>query len=298
MNKLVSKMQGSLRKNFPHILFGAGMAGTGVSIYLACKKTIELQPVIENHKKQVAEILPPLNDSDKKKEELKIYANTTKDLVKLYLGPAILYVSSIGAMFAGYKINNERLMSTAAALTISSATCATLENALKEKCGEDAVVEAKMNVTAKKDKKGNTVYVANTPDSFGDFFSTYSIIFDQDHSWNYEVHDTEDNSYNAMFLFRAQAAMNKKLHSKGVVWLSEVYDELGIKEWALTEEQRKAARVVGWSLNNPNSDGYISFGLNDERETVKEFYKGEEKVIILDFNVDGNILDIPSKIKY
>ena len=41
-----------------------------------------------------------------------------------------------------------------------------------------------------------------------------------------------------------------------------------------------------------NCDGYVSFGIyNANRETARDFVNGYERSILLDFNVDGPILD-------
>ena len=57
----------------------------------------------------------------------------------------------------------------------------------------------------------------------------------------------------------------------------------------------KAGQVVGWvyDAKNPIGDNYVDFGIYDiHRETVRNFVNGYERTILLDFNVDGNILDL------
>ena len=53
----------------------------------------------------------------------------------------------------------------------------------------------------------------------------------------------------------------------------------------------KAGQVVGWIFDkdNPIGDNYVDFGLlNTQNE---DFVNGYKRSVLLDFNVDGMILD-------
>ena len=57
----------------------------------------------------------------------------------------------------------------------------------------------------------------------------------------------------------------------------------------------KAGQVVGWVYDpeHPVGDNYVDFGLFDlDRERVRRFVNGDERNILLDFNVDGNIWEL------
>ena len=57
----------------------------------------------------------------------------------------------------------------------------------------------------------------------------------------------------------------------------------------------KAGQVVGWVYdeNCPVGDNYVDFGIYDiHREKCRDFVNGYERTILLDFNPDGNILDL------
>ena len=69
--------------------------------------------------------------------------------------------------------------------------------------------------------------------------------------------------------------------------MNDVYDMLGIDRTAIGQE-------VGWIYdeNNPIGDNYVDFGIYDgNRERNRAFVNGYERVILLDFNVDGYIID-------
>ena len=72
------------------------------------------------------------------------------------------------------------------------------------------------------------------------------------------------------------------------MFLNEVYDMLGI-------DRTKAGNIVGWIYDekNPVGDNYIDFGIyNVDSERNRAFVNGYERNILLDFNVDGNILEM------
>ena len=98
---------------------------------------------------------------------------------------------------------------------------------------------------------------------------------------------TKDSESNFMFVNRQQNYANEKLRTDGYLFLNDVYDMLGL-------QRSKAGQIVGWiySEDNPNGDNYVDFGIFDgNRECTREFVNGYERSILLDFNVDGPIID-------
>ena len=91
-----------------------------------------------------------------------------------------------------------------------------------------------------------------------------------------------------MFLRARQNWFNDKLKADGYLFLNDVYDELGIP-------RTKPGQIVGWiyNENNPVGDNYVDFGMYDVNyEPARDFINGHECNILLDFNVDGPILDL------
>lgn len=95
---------------------------------------------------------------------------------------------------------------------------------------------------------------------------------------------TTDAEYNLMFLRDQQRYANDMLRSRGYLFLNDVYKMLDIP---LT----KAGQIVGWVYDDdqPIGDNFVDFGLG--MESNRDFVNGIENVALLDFNVDGNILD-------
>ena len=109
--------------------------------------------------------------------------------------------------------------------------------------------------------------------------SQYARIFDEScMGWS------KDSEYSMHFLRCQQNYCNDKLKAKGCLFLNEVYDVLGMP-------RTKAGTVVGWVYDeeNPIGDNFVDFGLFNSRNYV--FINGYENAVLLDFNVDGNILN-------
>lgn len=93
-----------------------------------------------------------------------------------------------------------------------------------------------------------------------------------------------DSEYNLMFLKMQQQYATEKLRARGYLFLNEVYEMLGMP-------RTKAGQVIGWIYdeNNPTGDNYVDFDIYADHNA--NFVNGYERKVLLDFNVDGNILD-------
>ena len=97
----------------------------------------------------------------------------------------------------------------------------------------------------------------------------------------------KDPEANLMFLKLQQAHANDKLKAQGYLFLNDVYEMLGIPK-------TKAGFMVGWLYDEkqPVGDNFVDFGIyNVNNERSNAFVNGYERNILLDFNVDGNILN-------
>ena len=81
-----------------------------------------------------------------------------------------------------------------------------------------------------------------------------------------------------------QSYATEKLKAQGYLFLNDVYDMLGMR-------RTKYGQVVGWIYdeNNTIGDNCVDFDLFSSRN--ENFINGNETSVLLDFNVDGNILD-------
>lgn len=299
MTRTLNRTGLKLRKHSPEILLAAGVVGVVTSGVMACKATLKVEEIIDDAKNKIDMIHtvsadPDMNEKyseeDSKKDLAIVYTQTAVKLVKLY-GPSVaLGVVSLGCMIGSNRILNKRNVALAAAYTAVDKSFKEYRGRVIERFGKQLDKELKYGIKAQEveevsvDEKGKETTQKTTLEVMDpNAYSPYSIVFDDGNTgWD---PDPELTKY---FLIQQQNWANDRLKAKGHLFLNEVYDMLGAK-------RTKAGAQVGWVYDekNPTGDNYVDFGIFDiYNPKSRDFVNGYEKVIVLDFNVDGVILDL------
>ena len=277
----------ALKKHSPEILVVAGVAGTVLATVMACKATMKLPDILEEHKDTMDEVHKQVPEEEVKKATVSTYVRTGLQVAKLYAPAATVGVLSIGSILASNDILRKRNVALTAAY-------ATLDKSFKEyrerainRFGEEVDYQLRTGTTEKEveetvtDEKGKEKKVKKKinvadPNATG---SGYMKYFTRSNPyWE------EDSQYLEMFLQSQQNFANDKLHAEGHLTLNQVYQMLGFKD-------TKDGMIAGWidDRNHPDSDCYIEF---DYKEVYLPDENGNyQKAYSIDFNVDGNIYD-------
>lgn len=296
------------KKHNPEILVVAGVIGTVTSAVMACKATTKVNDILDDTKTK----LEPIREADEKlesgkeltcadgshytKDDVKkdlviVYTQTAVKFVKLYGPSVILGALSLGCIVGSNNILRKRNVALAAAYTAVDKGFREYRGRVIERFGKELDQELRYNIRAKEfdekvvDEKTGKERIEKKTVSVADpnTYSDYARFFDD--GCNGWTKDPEDNLY---FLKAQQNYANELLKSKGHLFLNEVYDMLGI-------QRTKAGQVVGWIYDekHPIGDNFVDFGIyNMDIERSRDFVNGYERTILLDFNVDGNILDL------
>ena len=288
-----------LKKHSPEILLAAGVVGVVASGVMACKATLKVEEIIDDAKHKIDTIhevsadptmAEKYSEEDSKKDLAIVYTQTAVKFIKLY-GPSVVLAGvSIGCMIGSNRILNKRNVALAAAYATVDKGFKEYRGRVIERFGKELDKELKYGIKAKEieevsvDEKGKEVSTKSTVEVMDpNSYSPYSIIFDDGNTgWD---PDPELTKY---FLIQQQNWANDRLKTNGHLFLNEVYDMLGAK-------RTKAGAQVGWVYDekNPVGDNYVDFGIFDiYNPKSRDFVNGYEKVIVLDFNVDGVILDL------
>lgn len=294
-----NKVSFKLKKHSPEILIVTGVVGVVASTVMACKATTKVGKIIDKTKDDVEAIHSATENGvtnagesysvdDSKKDLAVVYLQTGIKLAKLYAPSVALGTLSITSIVASHNILRKRNVALAAAYATVDKSFKEYRNRVVERFGEEVDRELKNNIKAKKfeevatdpetgkeKKTKSTVNVANPT------VSDYTLFFDKDTSKAYE----NDHDYNMAFLRAQQQYANDKLRADKFLFLGDVYDMLGIR-------RTKMSQIVGWIYDETNSDGdgFVDFEiLETNRETEDGGY---EPAILLNFNVDGPILDL------
>ena len=297
VTRTINRVGFKFKKHSPEVLIVAGTIGVVASAVMACKATTKAGKIKEEMNEEMDKIhevaeahREDYTEEDLKKDTTIVYTQTAVKYVKLYAPSVALGVVSLTCILASNGILRKRNIALAAAYTAVDKGFKEYRGRVVERFGTELDKELRYNIKAKEfeepvvDEKGKekikkeTVSVADP-----NLYSDYARFFDDGClGWS------KDAEYNLMFLKQQQNYANDLLKKKGHLFLNEVYDMLGIP-------RTRAGQVVGWIYDekHPIGDNFVDFGIYDmNREKVRDFVNGYERVILLDFNVDGNILDL------
>lgn len=288
-----------LKKHSPEILAVAGVVGIVASTVMACKATTKLSGILDEAKTDIDTIryavanpdalTETYTEEDSKKDLTIVYANAAGKVIRLY-GPAVaLGTLSIAAMLTSNNILRKRNIALAAAFTTVDTGFKDYRKRVVERFGEELDKELKYNIKAKEieetvmNEDGTESTVKKTVNvADPNRYSEFARFFDDGCTgWS------KDSEYNLMFLKHQQNHANDMLKAQGYLFLNDVYEMLGIPK-------TKAGQVVGWYYDEkaPIGDNFVDFGIFDiYNEKARDFVNGYERSILLDFNVDGNILN-------
>lgn len=269
------------KANSPHVFFVGGVIGVLGGTYLACKATLKLSDTLDEIHEDV-ESVKGINEDGKYSDQGEyyrdlgyVYGQAAYKVGKLYAPAIATQALSIAALTGSHVQLTRRNTALMAALGTVHRAYNDYRERVREEFGEEKELDIYHSVENKvapmPDGTKASVKVADPSK-----WSPYAKFFDESNpNW------TKDPEVNRLFIQAQQNYLNHKLQARGYVLLNEAYDQLGI-------EHSRAGCVVGWAIG-PDGDNYIDFGMFDAYS--RDFVNGNERSILLDFNVDGVIYD-------
>lgn len=270
------------QQNSPNILFGTGVVGVVGTVVLGARATLKLSDKLEKTETLLEQINTleheDYSDKDRTKDKAIAYSRSIVDITKLYAPTVAVGVISIACLTQSHRILSQRNVALTAAFAGVERTLRDYRDRVSDEIGperEEEIWQPTEKVDAI-DAEGKKVKVAVATERGG---SPYKVLFDQRNSnWNKAA------EYNQFFISAQQSFANDLLRARGYVFLNEVHDMLGL-------ERTKAGQIVGW-VSNGDGDNYIDFGVFNNNQAGMKFVMGDERSIWLDFNVDGNVLEL------
>jgi len=273
-----------VQKHSPILLFAAGGVGAVTSTVLACKATLRLEETTSDHNDKLADIESavekgetpsgrPYSSADGRRDAAVVRVRKTVDVCKLY-GPAILVGGlSVAALTGSHVILSKRNTGLMAAYAALDAGFRDYRGRVANRVGVEEERDLYLNAEDREgvDDDGTAVIKKVAEVAPGTF---YARVFDK------SVAPHQDrNEHNEFFLRGVQSYANDMLNSRGHLFLNELYRDLGLSH-------TKAGAMVGWVKGNREGQGFIDIGINNGL-----VFNGDGG-IVLDFNVDGVILDL------
>lgn len=296
ITKSFAKAKFNIKKHSPEMLVIGGILGGVASAVLACKATTKAQYILAESQDKIEQVHEILENPDGYSEEYTvedsrkdlaiIYAQTGLKLVRTYAPAVALGALSIVSILGGHNILRKRNLGLAAAYATIDQSFREYRDRVVDRFGETVDRELRYNLKSQKitetevdPETGKQKRIKKdilVPAGDGGY-SGYARSFEPGcQYWE------PDANLNRAFLKAQQEYANQKLRAQGYLFLSDVYKALGYRD-------DRASHVVGWTFDetDPKGDNYVSFGFSEN----EDFMAGYENSVILDFNVDGPILD-------
>lgn len=271
-------------KYAPEILTGIGVVGVVASTILIARATTKVEPVIDHYTKEIEDVKHRRDldavyaEENFKKDLFLLYWHEAGALAKLYAAPVTLQVGSLLAIVAGQGLSHRRAVSLLGAYKALEAGFSTYRQRVIDEYGEEKDRDYRTGFSTQtiedpetgKKKKVRTFDPNKT--------SLYARIFEVGNdNWD------RNSDIRLMFLKQHQQYANDILIARGYIFLNEVYRMLGFPD-------TKAGQSVGWYLRpNNNGDNFVDFGIYEDADV----FNGKSQTrYLLDFNVDGVILDL------
>ena len=286
-----------VKKHSPEILVGVGVVGSVGAAIMACVATTKLPEVLDECADRKEELLEAFEEGEEagytekeyKRDSAKLALKNAWEVGKLYLPAVAIEIASASMILASNGIHRKRTASLAAAYATLDSMFKEYRKNVRETFGEDIDHDMRYGVKHEKvditevDEKGKEHTRKQKVDVIQkDGISDYAKFYDESCSgWD------KNPEYNLEQLKIHQAHANNLLHANGYLFLNDVYKMIGIKP-------TKAGQTVGW-VDFPEDPfaTVVDFGIYDAKRSNRRFVNGLEPVILLDFNVQGDIMNDP-----
>lgn len=286
----IAKASFTLEQNAPTILLVTGIVGIGAAIFTACKATLavpdeikafnEEKKELEEREKAILETIDEDEDDTDNaelaavKQDMKsLYIRNEVQLARLYIPTILIAIFSICCIVNGHKILVNNNIALAAAYAALNKEFEEYRKEAKDRVGEDIERRIRFGIKDIKDEEGNKIGEVE-PDGTA-ITGGRRFLFDRTTSKRWR-NSKEDNLY---FISIVCHDANQLLEKRGVLFLNEVLDMLGI-------ERTVSGQDYGW-IYDKNIENKIDFGVYIRQIFDDATYTNAP--IWLDMNIDGDV---------
>lgn len=294
-----------IQKHSPELLMATGVVGFVGTVVFASRATLKADKIImpEHYEKletidKALELAEVKGDDryvqkDATRDKVVVYVQTSAELGRTYAPAIVLGVSTVACFLGAYKVISRRNAALAAAYTIVEGAFSDYRQRVVEELGEvwdhhfrygGEMEETSERVEDPETGKKKTIkkFTSKLPTDLEP--SMYAVIFEPiqmengKNKWRGSSQFINKHEYNYFFLTTAQSRLNDRLKADGYLFLNDVYEQLGFP-------RTEAGQIVGWVIGH--GDDRVIF-----TEALDLYTYDDGSPILLDFNVDGPILDL------
>lgn len=282
IRRTVGRTKLTMIRKSPEITLGLGIAASVAAVGYTVWATIKAVETYNDTVEKLEQAERVLDNEEEKEDAIeKIKLHRTLEWVKLYAPAIALETASILFSVKSHKIMKGRnaalVMSVAAATKELNDYRQRVRDAIGEEQEKDIFNDASTFTTVKMNEDGTS---EETVEKKNNHESQYVAYFDAASTvWE------NDEVYNLAFLKTKLMYLNNELRIKGYMFLNEVYRALGLPETV-------AGQYVGWVMGSVDGDGVIKFIDVATGENIDDIENLDDPTVLLDFNVDGDIINI------
>ena len=305
LSTVVGHTKAWTKMNSPEIMLFAGIgAGIG-ALVMTQRATLKVEYVKKTHDEKKEKIVVTSLEYDENPEDFEepytkdiaaqdlmlLKRKTALEYVKLYAGPVILEVASIGLILGSHHIMKQRQAALAASCAAIAKAYQTYRQNVIEKYGEEVDQEMLYGSEKKIVKKtetdpetGEKKKVTEEQEIIRNFGgSPYARLFTRENSTEW----FNDNPQNEFMLAQREKEADTRLKWEGILTLNDVYRMIGLKPTDI-------GLTHGWRYRSQKDPDYGKFDNNVTFLTkwvmVPNEETGEdERTLLIDFNCDGCI---------
>lgn len=269
------------QKNSPTLLFVAGVAGGITATVLACRATLRVNDVLDDHEKDLADLGRVFNTDSRmltqefEREQMWIYLRTARRIGTLYAPAVAVGVTSVVCLTKSHN----QLMQRNAALTSAYVSLQTFLDGYRSRVRSEVGEEREKDIyyaatpveLVEDTPNGPKKIYGSTPG----LRSPYAVVW-SDESWVWQ----DSYEHNLNFIRIQEQLLTDKLRARGHLFLNEVYDKFDIPNTA-------AGQICGWMIDSNDSDDFVEI----EIQPMGTNQRG----IMLDFNVAGPVFELLGK---
>lgn len=292
------KTVANVKSKSPEIILAASIGGIITACVTACIATTKLQPILDEHKEQLAERDAAENDkrvelSKENKDRLTtiIYVKTGLKIVKLYGPSFVLAALSIGGIMKSHSMLRKENAALIGTLTATETAFKNYRDGVIERFGKEIDDQLRCGIRQEEfeetrtDENGETKKVKQTlnvanPSRSG---SPYVRYITESHPLWVLSGGNEQYILNNLLMKQSMWNDTLKIRPDKFVGINEVYSDMNF-------EVCSDFMVSGWEYDPADKtiDNYIEF---DVREVVLPDDRGEfHRAFAIDFNAH-NVYD-------
>lgn len=252
----------------PEILLGVGLVCVVGGTLLACKNTLKIKEVLDDHNEYIEKIekfrgTEKYSEEDAQQDTAILYRNTIGSMVKAYAPVVGLEILGLGCILYSHKVLSDRYLGALSTINAMQLGLNAYRNRVRDKVGAqeeyDLFHNIKKEFVEEKfiDEKGKErTRVAEVPITSGEAATRFSYMFDRN-SWGFK-----DMYANKRFFNFTEKSLNEQLYSRGkdtgfsTMTAKEVTDYFG---WTEREKDQLALLTNGWIFRMDEYQNYEKY---------------------------------------